>query len=98
MQGLVWPYSGGARAADRCNRNRAGQVGTGTVKRWRDRALLGCSSAGGGGARPGKAGEKDLIEIMRGSAGKIGRPCLRKRGSGGGSGASNMDWPGEWIN
>jgi hypothetical protein len=49
-----WPYSGGARATDRCNRNRVGQVGAWTVKRWQGQELLACSSAGGGGVGQGR--------------------------------------------
>ncbi len=56
------PYSGGVRAADRCNRNRAGQVGAGIVKCWLGGALLACSSAVGGGAGPGGAGEEDVLD------------------------------------
>jgi hypothetical protein len=58
------------------------------------------------------AGEEDRMEIkcrlpasvesinkasMCGSAGRVSRPCLCKHGSGGGSGASKVDWPGAWI-
>ncbi len=53
-QGRVLPYSRGAEAGDRCNRNRAGQVGARTVKCWRDGGpglpVVACSSAGSGGA------------------------------------------------
>ncbi len=73
--GRVWP-------AERCNRNRAGQVtvGAGTViVRHALAGLLACNSAGSGGAGLSGAGEEDSIEIKRGSVGRVGRPGLRKR-------------------
>ncbi len=70
--GRVWPYSGGVRSADRCNRNRAGQVGASlrSVKRWRGRALLACSSSGGGGAGPGGAVEENCNKAWIGEQGR----------------------------
>ncbi len=69
--GKVWP-------ADRCNRNKAGQVtvGAGTVKRWR--GYWHAASPGGGWAGQSGAGEEDSIEIKRGSEGRVGRPGLSK--------------------
>jgi hypothetical protein len=48
---------------------------TGTSLPYSGGALLACSSAGGGGAGPGGAGEEDRMDIKRGSAGRISRPC-----------------------